>query len=322
MYQKRRTLVVILERDERDTVHIMAIRDLLRKKADIENASPSKHDLPQDPVPEFTFLRTTTFDQEVIQPPSYPGDEKPRQHPPPAHHGKWSLAHHKEKDSPEKPKRPPIFKRTLSSISQREKEDGSTSRREASDHAANSTSIPENKVVDTVPGTSDKPSRPQVDRKLSDRLTTRLRTLSRSSSRSSAEGISVHLPEDLGAAPQLVAAPSTPPRSRKRTDDKSDFSPAKSPSANTNITPADNAAREAEWEARATKLALNNTLPSSTSTTPSAHPTLNPFDSSSPSSDEALLQRAITLHESGSLAAATTLFSRLAQSPSSLHPQS
>ncbi|KAF2226627.1 hypothetical protein BDZ85DRAFT_305761 [Elsinoe ampelina] len=67
----------------------MTLRDLLKKKHDIEK---NGHDISakssdEKAVPyqtEFTFLRTTTSDQEVIQPPSYPGDQEKVAHKLPA----------------------------------------------------------------------------------------------------------------------------------------------------------------------------------------------------------------------------------------------
>ena len=55
----------------------MTLRELLKKKDDIaeENSEPSSLSPPLE-APEFTFLRTTTNTQEVIAPPSYPGDKK------------------------------------------------------------------------------------------------------------------------------------------------------------------------------------------------------------------------------------------------------
>jgi hypothetical protein len=60
----------------------MPLRDVLKKRSNIQGdatstRSTSANSLPNlpNPVPEFTFMRTTTHEQEVIIPPSYPGDE-------------------------------------------------------------------------------------------------------------------------------------------------------------------------------------------------------------------------------------------------------
>ncbi|KAF2186828.1 HCP-like protein [Zopfia rhizophila CBS 207.26] len=62
----------------------MTLKDLLKKKEKIkdEGATPSAASAPtlSANVPEFTFMRTTTTTQEVIAPPSFPGD--PTRQPP------------------------------------------------------------------------------------------------------------------------------------------------------------------------------------------------------------------------------------------------
>ncbi|KEQ80256.1 hypothetical protein M438DRAFT_281993 [Aureobasidium pullulans EXF-150] len=62
----------------------MPLRDVLKKRSNIQGdaistRSTSANSLPSlpNPIPEFTFMRTTTHEQEVIIPPSYPGDEEP-----------------------------------------------------------------------------------------------------------------------------------------------------------------------------------------------------------------------------------------------------
>lgn len=62
-----------------------SLRELLKKKANIE-AEQAAHPTPQPsntltpPIPEFTFVRTTTHDQEVIAPPTYPDDNAASRH--------------------------------------------------------------------------------------------------------------------------------------------------------------------------------------------------------------------------------------------------
>ena len=59
----------------------MTLKDLLKKKDKIKDEGATRDTgatLSPD-VPEFTFMRTTTTSQEVIAPPSFPGDpSKPR----------------------------------------------------------------------------------------------------------------------------------------------------------------------------------------------------------------------------------------------------
>jgi hypothetical protein len=58
----------------------MALKDLLKKKEKVEAESSQRDDSlrPPEDVPHFTFLRTTSTTQEVIEPPLYPGDEIPQ----------------------------------------------------------------------------------------------------------------------------------------------------------------------------------------------------------------------------------------------------
>lgn len=66
----------------------MTLKDLLKKKEKIqpehEVAEAKRNTQLQAPVPEFTFIRTTTNTEEVITPPSFPGDtpsqKKPQEH--------------------------------------------------------------------------------------------------------------------------------------------------------------------------------------------------------------------------------------------------
>lgn len=67
----------------------MTLKDLLKKKDRIheeQHAGSSNMLAPE--TPEFTFMRTTTTTQSIIEPPSYPGDptrEQPHQHSPESH---------------------------------------------------------------------------------------------------------------------------------------------------------------------------------------------------------------------------------------------
>lgn len=60
----------------------MTLRDLLRKKDKIDkerDEAAASNEPPKDrpiPIPEFTFVRTTTNTQEIIAPPSFPDENK------------------------------------------------------------------------------------------------------------------------------------------------------------------------------------------------------------------------------------------------------
>ncbi|GAB7343624.1 hypothetical protein MBLNU457_1620t1 [Dothideomycetes sp. NU457] len=304
----------------------MTLKDLLRKKSVIEsssNPSSPSHTTangvsagpPEDP-PEFKFYRTTTMDQEEIQPPTYPSDTEPdpkRRHG----HGQTLSPLKESKESPEKVRRPSIFKRSASSSSQRsmkeKKEDAQAAQTELDPSASS-------------------PVRPSNQRKVSERLSQRLRGLSRSSSRASADGASSNLPDDLGAAPAAIPAPASPQR-KKRADE---------------VDPnekAEKVKREAQWEERATKLALrskpsnssfdaqeapvtaplpvlpklnfqSDSRPPTAPETPLTVPAQN-ADTTTPSEEK--LHLAIHLHETGDLEKSTALFATLADgtSPSS-----
>ena len=108
----------------------MTIKDLLRKKSFIEspsnplsparaaasgNVAPARS---EEEPPEFKFYRTTTTDQEEIQPPTYPGDREADQHRRNGHAQTLNTLK-EEKTTPEKHRRPSIFKRSASNSSQR-----------------------------------------------------------------------------------------------------------------------------------------------------------------------------------------------------------
>lgn len=149
----------------------------------------------------------------------------------------------------------------------------------------------------------------RTDRKLSDRLRTSMSITVHK--RTSRDSISPNLPDDLGRAPESVSSPMTIPLS---------------PTAPTLASPTAAEAqqsREAEWEKRATRLALTRQVsssarsPSLRSKSPAASDTLTSAPQSrqvSATSEftDQLLQRAITLHEQGDLTNATFLFAQLA----------
>ncbi|KAF2151335.1 HCP-like protein [Myriangium duriaei CBS 260.36] len=244
----------------------MTLRDLLRKKHEIDrrNKLQAEHGanhkstksndsekLPAPPAAEFTFLRTTTLDQEEISLPSFPSDEDLPQKSPPHN------LNEKVK------KRRSLFRRTS-----------------ADQHA------------DTLGPDPSTPPKPE--RKLSQRLSSlRLRSGSRSDSYSSV------VPDALSAAPEPVAAPQSPQIKRN--------------ASNRSVQSTDSAterAREKAWEKRATQLAM---LPPVSSTSSTSSSTTSPRTPAQQADDEAKLQRAITLHESGELEDATKLFGELAR---------
>ncbi|KAH0404441.1 HCP-like protein, partial [Aureobasidium melanogenum] len=242
----------------------MPLRDVLKKRSNIQGdatstrstSSNSLSALP-NPIPEFTFMRTTTHEQEVIVPPSYPGDEAPRAF---------------EQVTPEK-KRRSIFRKSSANLV------SST----ASNHPLPSHS--EEKEATTVP-----PVRPKNERKLSERLHFgRSRGLSRSESSS-------HVPSDLGDAPQNTPAPLDPPDAKGRVKETE--------------TKENKMHREAQWEKRATMMALKNPIleaERSESSEKKGH-----RRSSSLEEGEADIQEAIRLHEGGDLERSTQIFGRLA----------
>jgi len=308
----------------------MTLKDLLRKKSVIESSNnpttpprTTGNGVTAGPVedpPEFKFYRTTTTDKEEIQPPIYPGDSEADQK---RRHGNGQTLS-PLKETPEKARRPSIFKRSTSNSSQR-------SMKERKEDVQPAQTIIESEPLELDPSASS-PVRPPNQRKASERFSQRLRGLSRSSSRASADGVSSNLPEDLGAAPDTIPAPATPPQ--KKRADEVDASEK-----------AEKVKREAQWEERATKLALRSkpstssmdaqepsvtaplpVLPAlsfqsdSTSPmratepeTPMTIPAQN-ADTTTPSEEK--LHLAIHLHETGDLEKSTALFATLADSNS------
>ena len=58
------------------TIAIMTgLKDLLRKREHIAKQAETEKPINLN-VPEFTFIRTTTESEEIIQPPNFPGDEE------------------------------------------------------------------------------------------------------------------------------------------------------------------------------------------------------------------------------------------------------
>lgn len=64
----------------------MTLRDLLKKREKINDEKPPSSSDSDGPPPDFTFLRSTTNSQEIIEPPSFANDKSPNhnsqvQHP-------------------------------------------------------------------------------------------------------------------------------------------------------------------------------------------------------------------------------------------------
>ena len=155
----------------------MAIKDLLRKKSFIESSSnPTSPARTAGPVngapttseeepPEFKFYRTTTTDQEEIQPPTYPGDSDADQHRRKGH-AQTLNSLKEEKTTPEKQRRPSIFKRSASNSSQRSFKD--------KDKVEPAQTIIESQPLEIDPSASP-PVRPPNQRKVSERFSQRIR---------------------------------------------------------------------------------------------------------------------------------------------------
>ena len=233
----------------------MPLRDILKKKDKIAEQDASLSQPKQDSVPEFTFMRTDTNTQEIIEPPTYEGDPQPE------------IKSSEPTTSPPKRSKFKPF-RTASQTSTR----SIRSKKEGSP-----------------------PEKDGEKKRLSERL---------HFPKSRASSTSSNVPPDLPNAPDTYSHPV-----EARTE-----------------------AEEAQWEARATILAHGTSQPC-TPTNPDCPPfpipqPLQPLDPSLPTNTtkrppgrpralsdvetDMTIQDAIRLHESGSLAEATTLFARLA----------
>lgn len=274
----------------------MTLKDLLRKHSSIQTTVPnstekpsSEHYVPvtpiENPIPEFTFLRTTTLTEEVIVPPSYPGDDEPIAPSTPL--------------SVEK-KRRSIFHRASSYQRARS--------------GTQSTTMSE----DTFNGSPRKttPSRPKSERKLSERLrlTGRPRTLSRTSSTSS-----FNLPQDLGDAPDATPAPLEPAdmKGRIKEAETPEQKIAREASWERRATSLalDNPVLEELRTSLENSTASNidNGSPIRKKRTGNSY-----FDER----EEVNIQEAIRLHESGDLDHSTALFGRLADPHGANNPLS
>lgn len=255
------------------------------------------------PIPEFTFLRTTTNDQEIIAPPHYPEDDV--------------VARAKradEKKTPEK-KRRSLFRNRSGTIPSRTpsnqsvKSVKSTNGRTSEDEHENGSPSPI-KSADGLTASAGSPMRPEMKRKLSDRLG----LSSRARSQSRASDVSPNLPDDLGDPPQPAPAPLEGP------DAKGKVKEWESKEAR--------AQREELWERRACKLAMGLHVPSAgpwgmvgNSTRPDA-PGRKRSGTFVDEKEDGNIQEAIRLHESGNLDRSTAIFGRLADPKRANNPLS
>lgn len=255
------------------------------------------HQALDNPLPEFTFLRTTTNTQEIIKPPHYPGDDED-----------YLARKVEEKKTPEK-KRLSLFRNRSGTIPSRipsgQSVGGTTS---STDNA----SIPAVPPIPALPTKSAdglaQPTRPDMKRKLSDRL-----HLSRGRSYTRPSDVSPNLPDNLEDPPEPTIAPLLEP------DAKGKFKPAETKEAK--------AKREELWERRAFKLAMALHVPSTgpwgmAATSTSSNASGKPSAALNDKKQEDNIQEAIRLHEAGNLERSTAIFGRLADPKGANNPLS
>lgn len=228
------------------------LKDLLKKK---DKIAQEAHSTPTLTVPEFKFIRTTTESEEVIQPPSYPGDEK--------RHGKDKKSHEH--------KRPFSFRHSSSASVTRDST--SADHRDSSDAAGQQLGV-----------------RPKEERRLSARLHFGRDRNSRSVSKDN----SAYLPEHLPDAPEATPASKSADLKGSQEDNET------------------REGREAQWEKRATMLAMHNLhLDDKDGAAPAPRERSRSPGISTPTND-VNIQEAIRLHEEGDLAQSTNMFGQLA----------
>ena len=271
-----------------------------------------------DPVPEFTFLRTTTNTQEIIEPPHYPEDD---------HVAVAKREAEKSTKTPEK-KRMSIFRnksgttpsrspssQSLKSYDKAQEIENGSSYSGSSNGSTSSKSSPTKSVTNNNNNNNNnltQPTRPDMKRKLSDRL--HLTSRSRSSNRAAEE--SLYIPDNLGDTPGPTPAPLEPP------DGKGHIKAAE--------TKEEKTRREQQWERRACDLAMHLHVPSAGPwgmvSTSDLHRPLSPRRSHAGSfvdeKQEVNIQEAIRLHEAGNLERSTAIFGRLADPRGANNPLS
>ncbi|KAF2208878.1 hypothetical protein CERZMDRAFT_107372 [Cercospora zeae-maydis SCOH1-5] len=226
------------------------LKDFLKKK---EKISDEAHAVPAPPLaaPEFTFIRTTTNFQEVLEPPAHPPDDDRANRP---------------RDS--KDKRRSLGLRGFSS---------SSATKDLSSEAQRSS--------------QQLGVRPRGERRLSERLHLHRRDRSRSAS---AEASS-NLPENLPAAPEALAA--------RPKDEAADEAAARA-------SKEQQEQREAQWEKRATILAMSS--PFRETEEAASGPSRSRSPSISDATGDINIQEAIRLHEEGRLKESSEMFGALA----------
>ncbi|KAM3419294.1 hypothetical protein BST61_g5231 [Cercospora zeina] len=226
------------------------LKDFLKKKDKIINEeAPAASALHPPPAPEFTFIRTTTNFQEVLEPPTHPLD---------ADHA------HRPRDS--KDKRRSLGLRGFSS---------SPGTKDLSSEAQRSS--------------QQLGVRPRGERRLSDRLHLHRR------SRSASAEASNNLPENLPAAPEALAA-----RPKDKAADDAAAQASKEQQEH----------REAQWEKRATILAMSS--PFRETETAASGPSRSRSPSILDAKGDINIQEAIRLHEEGRLKESSEMFGALA----------
>ena len=245
----------------------MPLRDILHKKDKINQAHADAAAQGQSlrPPPEFKFLRTTTNSEEIIAPPTFPGDsslDKPTKARKSVggyslgpltkganrrtsgegatqnHNGGWGVS----------PTLSPKLDHAPHSKSEENVSPGSPGNGAASKTRRLSNLLKHGKDKDREKEESDYPSptalqpdsptssRPRNERRLSSRLNDALHISSHSRNRSRSNTASAHVPTDLPEI-QIKPADAKDAHDRKSTDDEAERE------------------REAQWEKRATLLA-------------------------------------------------------------------
>lgn len=231
------------------------LKDFLKKKDRITEDSSHSHQNAPLAVPEFTFIRSTTESQEVIEPPTYPDDH---QLPPTSAKERKHSLRFRSLSSSALPRGP----RATSPLAAAEK------------------------------SSQQLPVRSKGERRLSSRLHLHRRTPS-----GGAESSTI-LPQDLPEAPAAIGV-----RSHSKSDADADGQREVKEQ------------REAQWEKRATLLAMNNPLRDGSIQTPpqgSAEKNRSRSPSIADQKSDVSIQEAIRLHEEGDLTRSTNMFGALA----------
>ncbi|KAL1297588.1 hypothetical protein AAFC00_006150 [Neodothiora populina] len=273
--------------------------DTTRPSSDKSSAGPDLRPRSFDvdntiPIPEFTFLRTTTHDEEVIKPPHYPEDDHD--------HAKGAKSTLVEKSPEKQKKRRSLFRSRSGTLPSRSPSTQSLNSVKSENGIHTDANVP----PPLPPQGSDvlvTPTRPEAKRKLSERL-----HLSKSPAHTRPEELSPNLPNDLGDAPEPAPAPSEGPDARGKVKEYE--------------TKQVRARREDLWERRACKLAAHLHVPTAGPWGMSGTPERKKRGSFIDEKEEVNIQQAIILHESGELDRSTAIFGRLADPRGANNPLS